>query len=297
MKEEVPLIDALRGLGLLQLELVRLALYIASEGPAEFEGEKLVCSLSEPRRRTSTLLAMAAGQSMNTVLRMAKLRGIPVRDAYPVARSSIETFVNAAYLLSESDEVSERTIRHVDYAAWKHHNRRVGSGEYSLEVSSDPNAKQTLATQFLEFQGKGMGSWSALDVPSRIRRVGELTGKQAGSRLLASYALIYGLSSEVIHGSPFGVSYFYTGRLAGETTTEAFRESTARQLEEILIAVLHAACGYLTAFSDAQDLARLRAAEQKIFDRLLELSTKDASAFPAPSHSTLASEAEEENDT
>lgn len=294
MAEEVSLIDALRGLGLLQLEFVRLALHVASEEPAELEGEKLVCSLSEPKRRTSTLLAMAAGQSMNTVLRMAKLRGIPVRDAYPVARSAIETFVNAAYLLSETDEVSERAIRHVDYATWKHHNRRVGSGKYSLEVSSDPNAKQTLATKFAEFEGKGMGTWSALDVPSRIRRVGELSGNRAGSRLLAAYALIYGLSSEVIHGSPFGVSYFYTGRLSGNATTEDFQESTARQLEEILIAVLHAACGYIAAFSEAQNLAALSAAEQKIFDRLLDLSTKDASAFPAPSHT---SEAEARDDT
>lgn len=297
MTEELPLIDALRGLGLLQQEFLRVALFIASEGPAEFEGEKLVCSLSEPRRRASSLLAMAAGQSMNTVLRMAKLRGIPVRDAYPVARSAIETFVNATYLMSEADQVSERAIRYVDYAAWKHHNRRVGSGEFSLEVSSDPNSEQTLATQFPEFHGKGMGTWSALDVPSRIRRIGELSGKRAGSRLLASYALIYSLSSEVIHGSPFGVSYFYTGRLNGEATAEAFRESTIRQLEEILIAVLHAACGYLAAFSEIQGLASLGAAEEKIFKRLLEVSTKDASDFPAPSSNTGATEGASEDDT
>ena len=48
MTEELPLVDALHGLGLLQQEFLRLALYIASEGPTEFEGENLVCSLSEP---------------------------------------------------------------------------------------------------------------------------------------------------------------------------------------------------------------------------------------------------------
>lgn len=290
--EQVPLVDALRGIGLLQLELIRLALYIASEGPAEFEGELLACSLTEPRRRASTLLAMAAGQSMNTVLRMAKLRGIPLRDAYPVARSAIETFVNAAYLLSEADQVSERAIRYVEYAAWKHHNRRVGSGDFFLEVSSDPNAAQTLATRFPEFSGKGMGTWSPLDVPSRIRRVGELAGKRAGSRLLVAYALIYSLSSEVIHGSPFGVSFFYTGHLHGHETTEAFQEGTVRQLEEILVAVLHAACGYVAAFAEVQALGRLGAAEQRIFDRLLDVSTKDASAFP-PSSSLRDSAADD----
>ena len=281
MTEEVPLIDALRGLGLLQQEFLRLALYIASEGPVEFEGQKLVCSLSEPQRRTSTLLAMAAGQSMNTVLKMAKLRGIPVRDTYPVARSAIETFVNAAYLLSEAHQYSDRAIRSIDFAAWKQHNRKVGSGEFALEISSDPNAEQTLATKFPEFQGKGMGTWSSLDVPSRIRRIGELAGKKAGSRLLAAYALTYSLSSEIIHGSPFGVSYFYTGRLKGDDNTDAFRDSTIRQLEEILVAVIHAGCGYLAAFSEIQGMSSLSAAEERIFNRLLDISTKDPSAFPA----------------
>lgn len=103
--------------------------------------------------------------------------------------------------------------------------------------------------------------------------------------MLAAYALIYGLSSEVIHGSPFGVSFFYTGRLAGAATPEAFQESTIRQLEEILVAVLHAACGYLAAFAEAQALGRLFAAEQRVFARLLDVSTKDASAFPPPTSS------------
>lgn len=295
MIEELPLVDALRGLGLLQQDLLRLAIYIASEGPAEFEGEKLVCSLSESQRRTSTLLAMAAGQSQNTVLRMAKLRGIPVRDAYPVARSSIETFINAAYLMSETDQVSEKAIRYIDYAAWKHHNRRVGSGAFALEVSADPNAEQTLAMKFPEFNGKGMGTWSPLDVPSRIRRIGELSGKKAGSRFLASYALIYSLSSEVIHGSPFGVSYFYTGHLNGNATTDGFRDSTVRQLEEILIAVLHSACGYLAAFAEVQGLASLGAAEEKIFNRLLDVSTKDTSAFPVRSSASSTDGASEDD--
>jgi hypothetical protein len=78
--EELPLLDTLRGLAMLQQEFLRLALFVASEGPASFEGEKLTCTLGEGQRRTSTILAMAAGQSFETLLRMAKLRGIPVRD-------------------------------------------------------------------------------------------------------------------------------------------------------------------------------------------------------------------------
>lgn len=280
-KEELPLLDSLRGLAMLQQEFLRLTLFVASQGPTTFEGEKLTCALPDAQKRTSTLLAMAAGQSVETLLRMAKLRGIPVRDAYPIARSAIESFVNASYLLAESDEVAARAIRYVSFASWHHHNRKFGNGEFSIEIQSDPDPMATLANEYPEFNGKGKGVWTALDVPSRIRRVGELTGHRAGSRLLAAYGLIYSLSSEVIHGSPFGASYFYSAHLNGEATTEAFLAGSIRHLEEILMAVLHAGCGYLSAFFGRQGMQAPLNAEEKIFARLLDLSTKPSSDFPS----------------
>jgi hypothetical protein len=278
--EKLPLIDLLRGLAMLQQEFLRLALYVASQGPATFEGERLVCSLGDSQRRISTHLAMGAGQSLETLLRMAKLRGIPVRDAYPVARSAFESFLNASYLLAESDEVASRAIRYIDYAAWKHFNRKRGSGEFSLDIRSDSDPQVTLVKQFPDFSGKGKGSWTNLKVPDRIEIVGKLVGRRAASRLVAADFLIYSLSSEIIHGSPFGVSYFFSAYQMGEKTTENFRAATVCQLEEILIGVLHAGCGYLAAFFGKQDMKAPLKAEEKLFNRLFELSTKPSSAFP-----------------
>lgn|SRR3990167_5750988 len=278
--EELPLLDALRGLAMLQQEFLRLALFVASQGSTTYEGETLTCSLSDAQRRTSTLLAMGAGQSVESLLHIAKQRGIPVRDAYPIARSAVESFVNASYLLAESNAVADRAVRYIEFAAWRQHNRKFGSGEYSIEVRTDPDPASTLASKFPEFTGKGNGSWTNLDMPSRIRRVGELAGRKAGSRLLAAYGLIYSLSSEVIHGSPFGASFFYSAHLKGEHTTDAFIAGTVRQLEEILIAVLHAGCGYLAAFFEKQHMQAGLDAEEKLFKRLMALSTKPASAFP-----------------
>jgi hypothetical protein len=217
---------------------------------------------------------MGAGQSVESLLHIAKQRGIPVRDAYPIARSTVESFVNASYLLAES------AVRYIEFAAWRQHNRKFGSGEYSVEICSDPDPVLTLASKFPEFTGKGNGGWTSLDMPSRIRQVGELAGRKAGSRLLVAYGLIYSLSSEVIHGFPFGASFFYSVHIKGEHTTEAFVAGTVRQLEEILIAVLHAGCGYLTTFFEKQQMQVGLEAEDKIFKRLMALSTKSISAFP-----------------
>ncbi|RXN87810.1 hypothetical protein C7R54_14535 [Achromobacter aloeverae] len=94
--------------------------------------------------------------------------------------------------------------------------------------------------------------------------------------------MIYSLSSEVIHGSPFGASFFYSAHLQGEHTTEAFVAGTVRQLEEILIALLHAGCGYLAAFFEKQKIHSAVRAEEKLFNRLMSLSTKPAADFPFP---------------
>lgn len=93
--------------------------------------------------------------------------------------------MNASYLLAESDNVAARAIRYIDFAAWRNHNRKFGSGEFSIEVRFDPDPQATLAQKYPEFSGKGNGTWTNLDVPSRIRRVGELAGRRSGARLLA----------------------------------------------------------------------------------------------------------------
>jgi len=266
---------------MLQQELLRIALYLASEGATTFEGERLQCSLGDGQRRTSTMLAMAAGQSIETLLRMSKLRGIPVRDAYPIARSIVESFINASYLMAESDNVAAHAIRHIDFAAWRLHNRQFGSGEFSIEVRTSSSPQLVKATDFPEFVGKGKGEWTNLDVPSRLRVVGENAGAKAGSRLLAAYGLIYSLSSEIIHGSPFGVSYFYSAHLEkDDVSAETLQKASIRHLEDIFIGVLHAGCGYLAAFFGLQNMNAPLKAEEQLFQRLLDLSTKSSSAFP-----------------
>lgn len=266
-------LSALLDLTRQQLELLRLFLYVSSEGPTDYDGEKLVPSLTDPKRRTSALTAMAAGQSVNTLMGMSSQRGIPVRDMYPIARSAIESLVNAAFLAAEDDTVSARALAYAQYAAWKYGNRTVGSGEFTLHLSSTPDPATIASAGFPEFAGKGQGNWTSLDVPSRIRTVGDRAGRAAGSRLLAAYALIYSLSSEIIHGSVFGVSYFYqVNSSPGANDVAAFQLATKHQIEDIFVAVQHALAGFLSAVFTLQGHEQPLKAEKALFARLLQLS-------------------------
>lgn len=254
-----------------QMELLRLSLYVATQGPAEYRGAKLRCSLSEAKLKTSQHVALGAGQSVHTIMKCADWRGIPVRDLYPIGRSAVESFINASFLLVEDESIAERAVRWVRYRAWKEVNRQVGSGEFTLSISSSSDGS-TPPGEFEEFTAKGAcREWSHLDTPSRIRRVGELAGKKAGSRLLGAYALIYSVSSEVIHGSPFGVNFFHQAHSEQTATTECFREATAKQVNDILLDVSHAAAGYLNAFFRSQRMNGPFLLEQELFNRLLTL--------------------------
>lgn len=267
-------LQELREVILQQQELLRLVLYVLSEGPAEFLDQRFISTMEWDKARTVAAVSMGAGQSLNTVLKLSQEEGIGVRDMYPIARSVVEGFVNAAFFVTQPIEVAQRALRHKYYAAWKHANRVIGSGDFIIKVGSDGDIRSFLEKEFPEFSGKGQGSWTNLDVPSRIRCVGEAV-KAAGGALLGAYGGIYAASSEIIHGSVFGAAYFYSSH-AGDPTTEAgFKNGALQQRIDILSAVAHAAPGFLAAYSNTQKFGSLVLAEHELFKRLYRAATGD----------------------
>ncbi len=276
MSTETPLLPELRAIAEEQKQLLLLALAIASGSTTEYRGMQLSFRLGDLQRRTSTVLAMAAGQSVETLIRSSELTGLAVRDMYPVARSAVETFINAAFLLAEDEAASRRALDHVPFAHWRHLHRRVGTGKYTIELRSDGMHAGDAASLFPEFAGKGKSAaWSTLDVPSRINRLGVLAGDHVAARLMAAYAITYSLSSEIIHGSPFGASYFFGLHRPDAADIDSFRKRTEEQIEDILIAVLHGVAGYLSTFFGLQAHTGPAQEELAIYARLKRTATSD----------------------
>lgn len=281
IKEEMTLLDSFKVLLGFQQELVRLSLEMSVKGPVLFKDEQLICTLSDSKKGISSYLTVAGGQSAQTILGMTKLKGFPVRDAYSIARTVIESFINASYLLSESEKISERAKRYIEFADWRHCNRSFGTGEFKIKLSTFPNTEELIQTKYPEFFGKGNSSWTSLDVPNRISKVGELAGARAGSRLIAAYTLIYSIASEIIHGSPYGAAYFYSTHLLKEKTSDEFDLQSIKHMEQILLAVLHAVGGYISTFYGLQNMSAPLLAEAEIHKVVLDLFSKPRDSFPA----------------
>lgn len=255
-----------------QQELVRLVLYLLSEGPAELLGERLESKLERDKARAVAATAMGAGQSTHTILRLSQEGGIVVRDMYILARSVVESYINAAFFATQPVEVAQRAIRHKDFAAWQHVNRVIGSGDFMIAIGSQEKIKPFLDREFPEFSGKGQRSWTSLDVPSRIRLIGEKV-RAAGGALLGAYGGIYAISSEIIHGSVFGTAYFYSSTTRDSRSEEGFRRGVLQQQIDILSAVAHATSGFLAAYAETEKMGPLVFAEHEIFKRMFHAAT------------------------
>ena len=257
-----------------QQELVRLILFLLSEGPAELFGQRLESGLERDKARAIAATAMGAGQTTNTVLKLSGEAGISARDMYPLARCVVESYVNAAFFATQSVEVAQRAIRHKDFAAWKHANRVIGSGDFVIALGSQEEVKPFLEKEFPEFAGKGQGSWTNLDVLSRIRRIGERV-RAAGGALMGAYGGIYAISSEIIHGSVFGTAYFYSAGTGDPRSEEGFKRGVLQQRIDILSAIAHAASGFIAAYAETEKMGPLVLTEHELFQRMFRAATGD----------------------
>ncbi len=258
-----------------QLKLVTLGLYLVTQGPAKFEGRLLpqCVEMSDAKQRTSQMIALGGGQSATTILKCSDWRGIPVRDLYAVARSTMESFINAAYLVAEDDVVAERAVRWVRFRAWKQVNKKYGKGPLAVVMSTSEDGNISPPPEFEEFTGKAKRAyeWTPLTVEERFGRLEELGFGRAASRFLGAYMNGYAVASEVIHGSPFGVHYFNQTHMPSQPTVEEYREGIDQQYEDLLVDLVHSCSGYLNTFFKKYRYAEPYRREQELFNEALVL--------------------------
>lgn len=272
MDKQAETLKELRTIIAAQQELLRIALYMMSQGPITFGDHELKCNLEEDQIRAICAVAMGAGQSLNTIMKLSDDQGIGIRDLYPIARSVVEGFINAAFFVTQPVEISRRALEHRHFAAWKHHNRIIGNGDIMIAIGA-ANPKTERARLFPNFAGKGKDSWTSLNTVDRIDTIG-LVVKASAAALIGAYAGIYAVSSEIIHGSVYGMSYFFSAHVS-KKTVEGFKSGTVDQVIDILIAVSHAASGFLCAFANVQKLGTFVLAEHDMFKRLFKAATGD----------------------
>ena len=159
-----------------QLLLLNLSLFICDKGSADFSNEDLICALSEQVQSVVVPMALAGGQSIGTILQSTAKRGIPVRDGFPIARSAVETLINAAYVLAGGDGFAEKAFRHTQQKFYRDLDKKVGRGEYRLHISASPlpvvddQAGLKQAIEEFTTARRREKNWTDDSVPMRIEK-------------------------------------------------------------------------------------------------------------------------------
>lgn len=78
--------------------------------------------------------------------------------------------------------------------------------------------------------------------------------KGAERNFLGAYAQIYSVSSDIIHGSPYGFRYFMNNFDKKNLDNSDFLKNIEDQLEYILLSNILALCAYISVFSKINNM-------------------------------------------
>lgn len=167
--------------------------------------------------RLPLLMLQAVGVSIHSVLALTESQGMGIRDCFGIARSAVETAVNAAYIAVGGEPVAERAVRHMRQKRWRDLSRDANIGGWRMIVSLDvgltaddfPGLPEALE-EYTNKRGREVREWTPASIEERIDAVTERC-KRAGLCFGAAVFAIYRPSSELLHGTYYGVNYFWQG--------------------------------------------------------------------------------------
>jgi hypothetical protein len=246
-------IDALRALIETHLQILAVTIKIADEGVVTYSEQKLVGTLPQAVIQVVAPMSLAVGGSVQSIFELTKGFTPAVRDCFPIVRSIVETMVNACYVLAGGSEVAEKAIRHAQQKYYRDMDRTWGQGDNLLRVHAVdvPNFKWDidLAEALAEFTSKKgkEKNWTEDSVPVRITTIEKKLSLTIAKVLLGAYAIVYGDSSEITHGSLYGINLFFHGRGQSPKSQEDYQDLMRNHVRGIYYAVFFALTGYLRA--------------------------------------------------
>lgn len=173
--------------------------------------------MDQPAIRVPLMMLQAVGVSLHSVLALTQNRDMAIRDGFGIARSAVETAVNAAYIGVGGVPVAERAIRHMRQKRWRDLSRETNIGGWRMiarrDVGLTPDDLPGLTEALDEYtnkRGREVRDWTAASIEERIDTVTDRC-RRAGLCFGAAVFAIYRPSSELLHGTYYGVNYFWQG--------------------------------------------------------------------------------------
>lgn len=242
------------------------------------------------------LMMQAVGVSIHSVLSLTRERDMGIRDCFGIARSAVETALNAAFISASGNAMAEKAVRHMRQKRWCDLRRHGRVGDLNITVSRDvemsvddlPGLREAL-DEYTNRKGDEIRDWTPESLERRLAVISGLH-KRVGLSLGGATFAIYRPASELLHGTYYGVNLFWQGS----------RSEPARQREEfeklwltdhfvtLLSALLLGASGAIQVIASTHSMQRhlqtqdeLLAKLNLLVENMGELDANDSHNFHA----------------
>lgn len=226
--------------------------------------------------RVTIWMLQAIGVSTHSILRLTETIDMSIRDCFGIARSAAETAVNVSYIAIGGPDLADRAIRHLRQKRWRDLKRVAQLGEQRVTVERRIDASvadfpglQEALDEFTTSKGLEVRDWTPDNIQKRIELISKKS-KRSAEALSGSIFAIYRPSSELLHGSFYGVNYFWQGSLDRPVASQSEFENlwTRDHFVTLLTSIYFAVSGTVEAIATQRGLIG-HLAEQRELDRLM----------------------------
>lgn len=207
------------------------------------------------------------------------VRRLALRDAYVIARVIYETSVNACFLLTEPEKLSERASTHAKQKALRNLVRAIELAGTSIFEFKAQGAEELLGNpthqdwlkEFTSKSGREITAWTPENVQQRLEAVYVKFGHEQ-TRGLAFGLLMYRNASEIAHGTLFGTLFSWGAMepsrpLKSPSDLASFRRSELRHLLKLVSFSLESVVQIIGALVNVPDIAACATAARKDYYR------------------------------
>lgn len=243
--------------------------------------------------RITIWMLQAIGVSANSILKLTDTVDMSIRDCFGIARSAAETAVNVSYIAVGGSALADLAIRHLRQKRWRDLKRVAQMGDQQIVVErhlpygpEDFPGLQEALDEFTSPKGQEIRDWTTDNIQKRISLVDGVS-KRSAQALSGAVFAIYRPSSELLHGSFYGVSYFWQGSLDRPVRNrEEFEQLwTNDHFVTLLTSIYFSISGAVEVIAVKRGLSG-HLEGQKELDRLMQdLSSRMSEINPSRDHS------------
>ena len=242
--------------------------------------------------RVTIWMLQAIGVSANSILKLTETIDMSIRDCFGIARSAAETAVNVSYIAVGGPDLADRSIRHLRQKRWRDLKRVAQMGDQRITVERRIDAKvgdfpglQEALDEFTNAKGHEVRDWTPDNIQKRIALVATKSRRSAEALSGAIFA-IYRPSSELLHGSFYGVNYFWQGSLDRPVASrrEFAHLWTHDHFVTLLTSIYFAVSGTIEAVAVQRGLDDHLAGQKELDKLLADLTKRMSKQNPSDDH-------------